>query len=381
MEIFNNVLICLFLVVISSNYSSAQINNNLVLDGCTTGMSATGTSLNGAAPQALNGTCENIEVFRVAGLDLFSASKGSKDGPALESAFNAPDGLDIDGQGNIYVADRDNHTIRKITTEGVVSTLAGQAGVKGYKDGVGSEALFDEPRDISVDFMGNVYVVDFRNNVIRKITPSGVVSTYAGGKQGVKDGVGTDAEFNIPVGIDIDGQGNLYVAGLRTVRKIDTLQQVTTIANFPTEWRSYYLSDLVVAPSGIIYVANANGRTIHRVAVDGTTSLVAGQLGLVGEHEGVVIQDGVGSDATFAIPFGLEVDNCGNLYVADGFNLKLRKITPEGVVTTIRDFKGDGVAGFSDLIFDRAGNFLVADRGFHGIYRICLLYTSPSPRD
>ncbi len=325
---------------------------------CTAGSAITGTSPNGAVPKALKGNCTNYDISRVAGLG--DSNEGSQDGPALQSSFSFPAGLDVDAQGNIYVADGNNHIIRKITTQGVVSTLAGKTGVKGYRDGVGNDALFNRPRDVSVDLTGNVYVTDASNNVIRKITPSGMVSTYAGGGRG--DGVGTEAGFNLPFGIDIDVQGNLYVAGINKVRKIDTQQRVTTLATFPTMSELYFLSDLVIAPSGIIYVANNNGHTIHQIGVDGTTSLLAGQLGVKGE------EDGVGSAATIEIPAGLEIDNCGDLYVGQG--LKIRKITPEGVVTTLGEFFRNGVSVFYGITIDRAGNFLVSDWYLNSIYRI-----------
>ena len=121
----------------------------------------------------------------------------------------------VDGTGNVYVADSGNHTIRKITPAGVVTTLAGLAGNFGSADGTGSDARFQDPSSVAVDSAGNVYVADFGNHTIRKITPAGVVTTLAGlaGNFGSADGVGSDARFNQPIGVAVDSAGNVYVAG------------------------------------------------------------------------------------------------------------------------------------------------------------------------
>ena len=153
-------------------------------------------SPNGANPKALNGNCTNKEIFTVAGTTQRDDA-GFQNGPANQARFNHPGGLNVDRLGNIYVADIENHVIRKITPQGIVSTLAGQVGIIGYEDGIGSNALFNTPVDVVVDFEGNLFVADQDNNVIRKITPTGLVSTYAGnGFQNSVDGVGTGASFH-----------------------------------------------------------------------------------------------------------------------------------------------------------------------------------------
>ncbi len=154
-----------------------------------------------------------------------AGSSGSADGTGATARFNEPFGVAVDGAGNVFVADTWNHTIRKITPTGVVTTLAGTAGfVEGSADGTGAAARFNEPYGVAVDGAGNVFVADTDNNTIRKITPSGVVTTLAGtaGSSGSTDGTGAAARFYWPEGVAVDGAGNVFVADAvnYTIRKI-----------------------------------------------------------------------------------------------------------------------------------------------------------------
>jgi sugar lactone lactonase YvrE len=147
---------------------------------------------------------------------------GYADGPAAEAQFNGPRGVAVDAKGNVYVADTGNHRIRMISPAGQVTTLAGGS-EPGYKDGKGSEARFNYPADIAADAAGNLYVADTANHCIRKITPEGVVTTLAGnGKPGDTDGPLAEAQFRAPEGVAVDSQGNVYVAdtGNQRIRKI-----------------------------------------------------------------------------------------------------------------------------------------------------------------
>ena len=148
--------------------------------------------------------------------------EGSADGTGSAARFNGPTGVAVDSSGNVYVADTENHTIRKVTPGGVVTTLAGTAGVFGSADGTGSAAKFNHPFRVAVDSSGNVYVADTDNHTIRKVTPGGVVTTLAG-SAGVKGSAdGSVARFKDPSGVAVDSRGNVYVGDTSnlTIRKV-----------------------------------------------------------------------------------------------------------------------------------------------------------------
>jgi gliding motility-associated-like protein len=269
-------------------------------------------------------------VSTVAGIQ---ATIGSLNGDALTSTFNNPHGVEVDNNGNIYIADRYNHLIRKCDSNGNVSVLAG-SGAVGNADGQGSQASFNEPWGLTVDVLGNVYVADTKNNKIRKISPSGLVTTVAGtGNFGITDSNNPlAASFGNPTGIAVDQFNDIYVGDHLThlIRKISSTGVVSTFAG------------------------NRNYPNNH---------------GLI---------DGLGQEAKFYRPYGIEVDKSGNVYVADEWNHAIRKISPSGLVTTLA---GNGVAGSGngnstnasfkfpwDVTTDSLGNVYVAD-GFNYVIR------------
>src|SRR5947208_14357610 len=142
------------------------------------------------------------------------AGPGSRDGTNRFARFNYPGGIARDLNGNIFIADIANNTIRRITPDGLVTTFAGLAGTSGTNDGAANVARFNSPNGLTVDLSGNVYVADTSNHTVRKITPAGMVTTVAGlpGVSGTQNGVGTAARFNTPVGLSTDAAGNIYVA-------------------------------------------------------------------------------------------------------------------------------------------------------------------------
>ncbi len=254
------------------------------------------------------------------------------------ATFYCPFGLDFDAAGNLYIADQENNKIRKITPSGVVSTLAGN-GNEGYADGTGSAAMFDDPRGIAIDAAGNVYTSDIDNHRIRKITPAGVVTTFAGGAQGFANGTGANAQFSSPRGLAFDAQGNLYVADAYNarIRKITPSGVVTTVAGTgsfssvdgPVATASIYDPvDVAVDAAGNIYVAEASGNKIRKISASGMVSTVAGD-GTYG------FNDGPGNTAKFSGPQALSVDGNGNIYVADLGTNRIRKINTSNVVSTI----------------------------------------------
>jgi sugar lactone lactonase YvrE len=210
-------------------------------------------------------------------------SSHSKDGTGSAAVFGAPSGLTLDAAGNVYVADLGNYTIRKITPGGVVTTVAGN-NTLGYANGPGASAMFSIPRDIAIDSKGNLYVSDTGNNVIRKITPDGMVSTFAGsGVEGATDGVGANATFIAPAGLAVDSADNLYVTAADDtehdiVRKITPDRQVTTVAGgcidgnvtwgpMPVNAACFYnLTGITIDANGAIYLADESNDVIRKIA-------------------------------------------------------------------------------------------------------------------
>jgi len=262
-----------------------------------------------------------------------AGATGSDDGPVSTARFNAPLGITIDSVGNLYVADSRSHTIRKITAAGVVSTLAGAASINGSADGTGPAASFNTPSALAVDARGNVFVCDTNNHTIRKITPAGVVSTVAGtaGTSGATDGTGANALFSSPSGIAIDSTGNLFVAstGFGTLRKITPAGVVTTLAgksgNFgandgvAANARFSAPNGLAIDRSGNIFVADYSNNVVRQVTPTGVTTTPAG----LAPNSGTA--DGIGTAARFKRPFAIAVDGIGTLYVADTSNYTIRK--------------------------------------------------------
>ena len=256
-------------------------------------------------PDNIGGMVNGVQVSTLAG----NSTIGAQDGVGADAGFYAPYGMVIDGAGNILVADNYNHKIRKITPQGAVSTFAG-TGVPGSANGLPLVAGFNYPSFLVMDSGGNLYIADTSNNRIRKITPSGIVSTFAGsGIKGFGDGPALVAAFNGPCGMVFDKAGNLYVNDLlnQRIRKITPLGMVSTLAG------------------------------------NGTVGAA----------------DGMGEKAAFSALRAITIDDNENLYTID--RDKVRKITPVGMVTTfVEDNAVDpNKRGFLDLVLDKEGNLLV----------------------
>ena len=267
---------------------------------------------------------------------------GSADGTGAAAQFWIPGGVATDASGNVYVADTGNSTIRKVTPGGVVTTLAGAAGVVGSADGAGAAASFFHPQGVATDASGNVYVADTENSTIRKITPGGVVTTLAGTarQRGSADGTGAAASFWEPGGVATDASGNVYVAdtGNSTIRKVTPGGVVTTLAGAAGVVGSadgagaaasfFHPQGVATDASGNVYVADTENSTIRKITPGGVVTTLAGTARQRGSA------DGTGAAASFWEPGGVATDASGNVYVADTGNSTIRKITPGGVVTT-----------------------------------------------
>jgi hypothetical protein len=326
-----------------------------------------------------------------------AGTSGFTDGSGAAARFYFPSDAAVDAAGNIYVADTDNHTIRKVTPAGTVTTLAGLAGTNGSADGSGTAARFNHPSGVAVDAAGNVYVADTDNDTIRKITSAGVVTTLAGsaGVSGSADGSGTAARFSGPSGIAADAAGNLYVADTlnHTIRKVTSSGAVSTVAGLAgasgsadgtgAVARFHGPQGLAVDSLGNLYVADTNNDTIRKVVLStGAVNTVAGQAGISGSA------DGTGSQARLYFPSGVAVDRSGNLYVADTENSTIREITSAGVVLTVAGQAGvsggDDGAGIAarfhfpaGLAVDDAGDIYVADTSNHTL-RLGIFPTGPA---
>jgi len=326
----------------------------------------------------------------------------SVDGSGSSARFGYPYGIAVDGDGTVYVADGgpnvyqpqyENNTIRKITPAGVVTTLAGRAGTCGFSDGAGVAAEFCDPRGIAVDGSGTLYVADQRNNVIRSITPAGVVTTLAGdagAQEGSDDGTGSEARFSHPAGVAVDASGVVYVADVSnyTIRNITPGGVVTTLAGAAlksgfaddtgTAARFGNVEGVAVDSNGVAYVADSDNNTIRKITPNGAVTTLAGSP----YPYDFEFADGTGSAARFNWPSGIAVDDVGTVYVTDSGST-IRKITPVGVVTTLAGRAGTDTCGFSDgvgvaaefcdpkgIAVDGSGTLYVADGGNNTIRKI-----------
>lgn len=298
--------------------------------------------------------------------------RGTADGTGSAARFGLPEGVVVDGAGTVYVADTQNHTIRKVAPGGVVTTLAGLGGSRGAADGTGSAARFYNPAGVAVDAAGTVYVADTYNNTIRRVTPDGVVTTIAGRSSifpTFADGTGSAARFNSPAGLAIDMAGVLYVAdsGNHRIRKVTRDGIVTTLASgFAAP------NGVAVDAAGNVYVADTYSHTIRKVTPGGAVTTLAGLAGVAGST------DGVGSAARFRFPEGVAVDAAGTVYVADSENSIVRTVLPDGTVTTLAGVphargSEDGVGGAArfdrprGIGVDAGGTVFIADTQSHTI--------------
>lgn len=272
---------------------------------------------------------------------MFCASVGASDfiGPG------GPQGIAADVSGNIYVADMRAHVIRKTTASGITVILAGSPGAAGFKDGVGAGARFNAPAGVAIDLEGYVYVADTDNHLIRRITPAGIVTTLAGqaGVPGSDDGSCSAAAFSSPNGVAVDQEGNVYVADMAnsTIRKITRECEVSTLAGVAgvagnddglgREASFRFPQDLATDRAGNVYVSDVNSHTIRKIAPNGWVSTLAGKSNVPGSR------DGPAPEATFNFPRGITVDRANNIFVVDSNNYAIRKITPDGVVSTVMD--------------------------------------------
>lgn len=292
-----------------------------------------GQTINPLVPNNMGGgVYQEITVTTVAGNQL----AGDLDGIGTNAKFNYPNGIAIDPAGNLYIADTGNNKIKKVSPTGMVATLAG--GINSWGDGTGAVAGIAQVYGIVADRFGTVYITDL--SLIRKITPAGVVTTIAGNNSGSDvDGIGTNASFGTIMGIAIDPSGNLYVtdASNNKIKKMTPAGVVSTLAGSGTPGFAdgkggaasfNYPRGIATDILGNIYVGDEQNHKIRKITPNGQVTTLAGS-GVAG------FMDGTSATAKFSYPTGLCVDVSGNVFVADSNNDRVRKISPSGIVSTV----------------------------------------------
>lgn len=312
-----------------------------------------------------------------------NSNEGFVNGTGSAAKFNYPVGICTDASGNVYVGDASNHAVRKITPAGVVTTFAG--GTQGFTNATGSSAQFNVPLGICMDATGNFYAGDIGNYAIRKISPSAIVTTLAGGSEGNTNGSGGAASFRQPVGVCADAGGNIYVADNKNhlIRKITAAGVVTTFAGSgvagnadgtgtAAQFEEPY--GICIDAQGNLYIADNVSSRIRKITPAAVVTTIAGTAG-------TGFADGNAAIAKFDQPNGVCVDAQGNIYVTDYNNNRIRKITPAGVVSTFAgDYQGfqDGPASQAlfykpgHICVDNQGVIYVADRYNHRIRKIAM---------
>ena len=315
-------------------------------------------------------------------------------GPATNAGLASPYGIALDASGNLYFADSGDQRIRKVGTNGIITTVAGNGGTGFSGDGgAATKAGLNSPWGVALDGVGNVYFADEVNQRIRKVGTNGIITTVAGnGYEGFygNGGAASDAELNFPQGVALDGSGNLYLGDFynRRVRKVDANDIITTVAGngligsscegIPaTNAMLYQPSGVAVDSSGNLYIADAYFNNIRKVDTNGIITTVAGN-----GWEAYLGDGGTAKSASLANPYDLVLDDAGNMYIADTYNNRIRKVDTNGIITTVagsgyETYAGDGGeatnASLSNpfgVAVDASGNVFIADTGNNRIREV-----------
>jgi len=329
-----------------------------------------------------------------------TAASSGDGGPATSASLNTPAGLAIAANGDLYISEMWGWKVRRVDARGVISTVAGN-GMRGFAGdgGPATAASLGEPYDLAVDAAGNVFVLDIGNQRVRRVDRQGVITTVAGDGRvsfGGDGGPATRASLYEPKGVAVDEAGNLYIADTfhHRIRKVDRAGIITTVAGNgvsgfsgdggpATQASLNFPYDIAPDSSGNLYIADNGNYRIRKVSAKGIISTVAGngQGGFSGDF-------GPATEAALYSAGGVAADGSGNLYIADLGNYRIRKVSANGIISTVA---GNGVAGFSGdgsaatqaslrgpihVALDAAGNLYIADAGNHRIRRVQM---APAP--
>jgi len=309
-------------------------------------------------------------------------------GPATNAALNVPKGTAVDVSGNLYIADSDNNLIRRVDTKGIITTVAGN-GIGGYSgdSGAATNAELSSPSGVAVDATGNLFIADTGNAVIRKVGTNGILTTVAGNGNYDYSGDGgaaTNAELWSPSGVAVDATGNLFIAdaGNAVIRKVGTNGIIITVAGNGTGGYSgdggaatnaelNWSSGVAVDATGNLFIADQYNNRIRKVDTNGIITTVAGNGSYFYSGDG-----GAATNAELGGPSGVAVDVIGNLFIADSGNQCIRRVDTKGIITTVAGigtyygYSGDGGAatnaelgGPSGVAVDTFGNLFIADSG------------------
>lgn len=363
------------------NYSVSVAAQPLGFVRCSAGANAVGAmGPANISNVAVNCAQADAAVTTVAG----TGAIGSADGVGTAASFRWPYGVAADAAGNLFVADAFNHKIRRVAPDGTVTTFAG-SGTDGAADGPAASASFSYPFGVAVDTAGVVYVADWGNHSVRRITADGQVSTLAGnGTAGSSNGTGAAASFNGPFGIAVDSAGMLYVADTNNnlIRRVSAAGSVTTLAGTGAQGADNGAGSvasfrtpqhLTVDAGGNVYVADTGNHMIRHISSSGVVSTLAGS-GAAGADNGAA------ATASFRGPAGIGVDASGTVFVADSDNNLIRRITTTGQVSTLA---GSATAALTDginaaaafnsprsIVVGADGNLVMADGRNHSLRRI-----------
>jgi hypothetical protein len=323
-----------------------------------------------------------------------SASFSGDGGWATNASLADPYGVAFDAVGNLYISDAGHQRIRKVDTSGIITTVAGNGGANFSGDGGAAiKAGLNSPWGVALDGVGNLYFADEVNQRIRKVGTNGIITTVAGnGYEGFygDGGAATSAELYFPQGVALDGSGNLYIGDISNgrVRKVDTNDIITTVAGNgsfgysgdggpATNAMLSQPSGVAVDAAGNLYIADAYNNHIRKVDTNGIITTVAGNGNETYSGDG-----GAATNASLANPYDLVLDGSGNMYIADTYNNRIRKVDTNGIITTVagngwETYAGDGGAATNanlgnpfGVAVDASGNIFIADTGNNRIRKV-----------